>query len=149
MFLQDDIRLTQVLTLNLGLRWDYGTVPVERDGRFFNRDGPFGPFLPSEDVWKEHYNMWSPRFGFAWSLDDKTVVRGGIGMFYIPFNLFSGPVELVRNGLDVPTQANLGREQLEQFNLKYGATCEQALPLVAASSIVSGSAVDPNWGELL
>ena len=144
-FIQDDIRVTQDLTLNLGMRWDYGTVPVERDGRFFNRDGPFGPFLPSEDVWKEHYNMWSPRLGFAWSLDDKTVIRGGAGVFYIPFNLFSGPVELVRNGLDVPTQANLGRQQLEQFGLRYGATREQALPLVAASSIVSGSAVDPNW----
>ena len=145
MFLQDDIRVTQDLTLNLGMRWDYGTVPIERDGRFFNRDGPFGPFLPSEDVWKEHYNMWSPRLGFAWSLNDKTVIRGGTGVFYIPFNLFSGPVELVRNGLDVPTQANLGREQLEQFNLNYGATREQALPLVAASNIVTGSAVDPNW----
>ena len=144
-FLQDDVRVSQDLTLNLGLRWDYGTVPVERDGRFFNRDGPFGPFLPPEDVWKEHYNMWSPRAGFAWSLDDKTVLRGGFGVFYIPFNLFSGPVELVRNGLDVPTQASLDREQLRRFNLSYGATREQALPLVASSDIVTGSAVDPNW----
>ncbi len=144
-FLQDDIRVSQDLTLNVGVRWDYGTVPVERDGRFFNRDGPFGPFLSAEDVWKEHYNMWSPRFGFAWSLDDKTVIRGGTGVFYIPFNLFSGPVELVRNGLDVPTQASLDREQLQRFNVRYGATREQALPLVAASNIVTGSAVDPNW----
>ncbi|MDE0103344.1 MAG: TonB-dependent receptor [Bryobacterales bacterium] len=144
-FLQDDIRISKDLTLNVGLRWDYGTVPVERDGRFFNRDGPFGPFLPAEDVWKEHFNMWSPRFGFAWSLDEKTVVRGGMGVFYIPFNLFSGPVELVRNGLDVPTQASLDREQLQQFDVRYGATREQALPLVAASDIVTGSAVDPNW----
>ncbi|MDE0110312.1 MAG: TonB-dependent receptor [Bryobacterales bacterium] len=144
-FLQDDIRVSPDLTLNMGVRWDYGTVPVERDGRFFNRDGPFGPFLPPEDVWKEHYNMWSPRVGFAWSLDDKTVLRGGFGVFYIPFNLFSGPVELVRNGLDVPTQASLDREQLQRFSLSYGATREQALPLVASSDIVTGTAVDPNW----
>ncbi len=144
-FLQDDFRVSQDLTINLGVRWDYGTVPVERDGRFFNRDGAFGPFLPAEDVWKEHYNMWSPRVGLAWSLDDKTVVRGGFGVFYIPFNLFSGPVELVRNGLDVPTQASLDRDQLQRFNLNYGATREQALPLVASSNIVTGTAVDPNW----
>ncbi len=145
MFVQDDIRVSQRLTVNMGLRWDYGTVPVERDGRFFNRDGPFGPFLPPEDVWKEHFNMFSPRFGFAFSLDDKTVMRGGFGVFYIPFNLFSGPVELVRNDLTTPTQASLDRSQLQQFGVNYGATREQVLPLVAASDIVTGSAVDPNW----
>ena len=41
-FLQDDIRLGAKMVLNVGMRYDYFTVPEERDGRLFNRDDPFG-----------------------------------------------------------------------------------------------------------
>ena len=36
-FIQDDVRLTQRLMLNLGMRWDYYSVFQERDNRIFNR----------------------------------------------------------------------------------------------------------------
>lgn len=51
-FFQDDIRLTNRLMVNLGFRYDYWSVPKEKEGRLFNRDGPFGPLRPSDSMMK-------------------------------------------------------------------------------------------------
>jgi hypothetical protein len=72
-WIQDDWSPTQRLTLNLGLRYDVGyglwaeymAVP---------------PFLPSgRQIQKARFQ---PRPGFAYTLNDKTVIRGGVGKFF-------------------------------------------------------------------
>lgn len=84
-FFQDDLRATQNLTLNLGLRYQYSTVPLG----FFGATDPNiqaagvpGPVQPDK-------KNWAPRFGFAYSPkgsgflgNGNTVVRGGFGMAY-------------------------------------------------------------------
>jgi hypothetical protein len=62
LFVQDDWRFHQKLTLNLGMRWDYD----------------------SEFVTKRNI---SPRVGFAWSATPRTVIRGHYGIFYDQFRL--------------------------------------------------------------
>ncbi len=68
---QDDWRMSEKLTLNLGVRWDADL------GGFANID-----FQPWES--KGDYNQltnFQPRLGFAYKLNDKTVVRGGVGLY--------------------------------------------------------------------
>jgi hypothetical protein len=112
-FLQDDFKVNQNLILNLGLRYDYYTVPDERDGRFFNRAQPFGTggYIPATGIWQADYNNFSPRIGFAYSMDDaKTVIRGGAGIFHNPRTLFGGPVDLIRNSLVEPFRVEFSRQ---------------------------------------
>jgi hypothetical protein len=89
-YVQDNYRMTPKLTLNFGIRNDLVTPWVERSNRlagFVPENGgnlvPVGtaPYLGDSTV-DGRYTNWGPRFGFAYSLDSKTVIRGGVGIFY-------------------------------------------------------------------
>jgi hypothetical protein len=89
-FVQDDWRISQRLTLNLGLRYDVLTWPAEVLDRQANFDLTSGAIvLPGQDGYpsslvKNNWKNFAPRLGFAYQLtgDGKTVVRGGFGIFY-------------------------------------------------------------------
>jgi len=89
-FIQDDWRVTPRLTLNLGLRYDILTWPVEVNDRQANFNVVTGALDVanqngnSRSLIDNNYNNFGPRVGFAYQLtnDGKTVVRGGFGIFY-------------------------------------------------------------------
>ncbi|HYA64767.1 MAG TPA: TonB-dependent receptor, partial [Candidatus Sulfotelmatobacter sp.] len=89
-FAQDDFRVTRRLTLNLGLRYDVLTWPVEVENRQSNFDLVTGAIVvagsngaPRQLIPNDYHNF-GPRLGFAYQLtsDGKTVLRGGYGLFY-------------------------------------------------------------------
>jgi len=84
-YFQDDFRVSPKLTLNLGVRYEYYSVgrEVKDRGRVF--DIKCGGFCPQGAEWYEpDYNNVAPRLGLAWSLNDKTTVRAGFGVFFGP-----------------------------------------------------------------
>ncbi|MBZ2184867.1 MAG: TonB-dependent receptor [Bryobacter sp.] len=97
-YLQDDLRASRNLTLNLGLRYEYYSVWNEVAGRFFNTVGdPFGAWnKPGEKIYQPDRNNFAPRVGFAYDLfgNQRTVIRSGIGLYYAPLpaaHLYSQP----------------------------------------------------------
>src|SRR5438552_7154794 len=85
-YAQDDIRATSRLTLNLGFRYEFQTVPRERYGiesRFLNFTDPtqawsYGPVMRNPSL-----KNFSPRVGFAWDVrgNGKTAIRSGFGLY--------------------------------------------------------------------
>jgi hypothetical protein len=87
-YVQDDIKWKSNLSINAGLRYEFYTVPVEKDGRDKVWRIACGGFCAPGTRWYDpDYNNVAPRIGFAWSpakFNDKTVIRAGWGMFYGP-----------------------------------------------------------------
>ena len=109
-YFQDDLKVTQRLTLNLGLRWDYRAAAYEEKNHFFWLDdkNPVGGLCYADKTLSTNgvapgvgkngstilrycgsnlphsgsKNPFAPRAGFAYRLNDKTVVRGGYGVFW-------------------------------------------------------------------
>jgi len=109
-YVQDDWKVSSKLTLNFGLRYEWSspyterfnrqqysdftgdtgitvnlptpldpsvTVPTDLKGTtLFVNQGGLGRSVPTDR------NNVAPRFGFAWSLDQRTVIRGGAGVYY-------------------------------------------------------------------
>lgn len=89
LFVQDDIRVSRKLTLNLGLRWDaplYYHEAQDRSGVFDLDKGQYQQFGQNgfrRTPWKNDWNNFGPRFGLAYNVMDKTVIRAGFGIFSV------------------------------------------------------------------
>jgi hypothetical protein len=104
-YAQDDWHVSPQLTLNLGLRWEYGSPYYEQHGYVSNFDpstqtvltttpgsagitgvtpvsasGVYGSTLVNPDL-----NDFAPRVGFAYAPSAKTAVRGGFGTSYVHY----------------------------------------------------------------
>ncbi len=107
-YFQDDYHVTSKLTLNLGLRWEFATPRWERDNILSNFDPSTNSMIKARDgglyrrtLVNPDYKNWGPRVGLAYSIDPKTVLRGGYGISYVHFNRVGSADELGINGPQV------------------------------------------------
>jgi hypothetical protein len=86
-YIQDKFQLTRRFILNLGLRYDFETNPVEADNKLYNLINPATDtgFAHVPQAFAHNVTKWNfqPRFGFAWDVfgNQKTAIRGGFGAF--------------------------------------------------------------------
>jgi carboxypeptidase family protein/TonB-dependent receptor-like protein len=98
-FVQDNWKFNRKLTLNIGLRYDVNTPRSERYNRMNGFDTSVVSPITAPGLGTLHggeifmspnnrnnfstdYGAIGPRFGFAYELFNKTVLRGGYGIFY-------------------------------------------------------------------
>ena len=108
-FAQDDWRINNKLTVNLGVRWDYESPFTERynkqvTGFCVTCDNPLQASVPDLTLkgglqytssanrypYKRDWNNFQPRLGFAYMASPTTVFRGGFGIIY--FNTLESPI---------------------------------------------------------
>jgi Carboxypeptidase regulatory-like domain/TonB-dependent Receptor Plug Domain len=141
-YAQDDWQVLPTLTLNVGLRWEYGSPYAELYDRISNFDpvsqtvltttpgavagngitpvsygGTYGKTLVNPD-----YDDFGPRVGFAYSIDSKTVARGGFGISYAHYTR-AGSGDIL--GINAP-QAQFAT--VTQINPTVANHCSTPLP---------------------
>ena len=125
-YLQDDIKVNNRLTLNLGLRYEFYTPIHEANNylsNYIKASSTSGSMkvASSSDRYLVDPNTrdFAPRFGAAFSLDPHTVLRGGFGISYTHWNRVgsnyltqNAPYGIVALRLVYPGQANYRNTQL-------------------------------------
>ena len=154
LFIQDDWRLQQRLSLNLGLRWDYFSPLFEKKGQFFNTGAdPYGAFNPAgAPLYNKDWKNFQPRVGFSWDVygTQQTVLRGGAGVYSIAL-----PAFFIWNGATINPSipASATYTPSAALNISYPLTgalaAANANPSLAASSglapaTVSRSTIEQN-----
>ena len=107
LFFHDDFKVSNRMTLNLGLRWDYETPNHERFNRVvrgldFNAASPIASQVKGFDAkgavlfagvngqpsgaFNSDRNNFQPRVGVAYRISPKWVLRGGYGLYYLGQN---------------------------------------------------------------
>ncbi|MFN2510800.1 MAG: hypothetical protein ABR568_05075 [Pyrinomonadaceae bacterium] len=118
------VGISPTLTVNLGLRYELQTRQRERGDRqsFFDYSPgspTYGMLVPANNGGHREQtfsnldnNNFAPRIGFAWQLNQNTVVRGGFGIFYSGVGYYAitqsgaaNPPHFVRIAFNSPTTA--------------------------------------------
>lgn len=110
-YLQDDWKVSSMLTLNLGVRYEFATPQFEDQNRIANYDPIANKLIQASSggiyqrsLVNPDRNNWGPRVGLAYQLSPKTVIRSGYGVGYVHFNRLGGENLLGYNG---PSIVNL------------------------------------------
>jgi len=164
LFLQDTWRIRRNLTLDYGVRWDYGTYAKEQYGRVADLSlttpnpaagGRLGGYIYEASCgcqFSQNYPYAiGPRLGIAYSLNKKTVIRGGAAIAYDATMFTGGGVinssssPTAQNGFDLfkfaqGVPASLFPTGVQTSNPAAGFT-------VGASNTTLAGLTDPNAGR--
>jgi len=109
-YVQDDWKVSRRMTVNAGVRYEYSTPQYEADDRLVNYDPATNSLVKAKSgsianrsLVNSDRNNFAPRFGVAYSINPKTVIRSAYGISYIHFNRMGGENLLAYNGPTIVT----------------------------------------------
>jgi hypothetical protein len=150
-FVQDDWKVKPNLTINLGLRWTGNTGMSEQENRLgdfdqnlVNTAGPFAGtlgslwFAPQDNrttLQKPVWNIFLPRAGFAWSVRNDTVIRGGAGLFAYNYSMdLYGGEGGAQMGFGATSQGNISDPDSATGDIGWISGTGNTTPLYLSSS---------------
>ncbi|MDQ1473089.1 MAG: hypothetical protein QOJ99_4569 [Bryobacterales bacterium] len=151
-FVQDDWKLTPRITLNLGLRYEFAPPVTEAKNHQANfiaagsgslvyaKDGS----LEDRTLVKVNTKNFAPRVGLAWSLNDKTVVRGGYGIYYLLLQRNGSENQVALNPPYLRQTTLVGTSTAPAFLLQNGFPTGLLDPANINLGLTRIRAVDPN-----
>ncbi len=158
-FVQDKWEASPKLTLDLGVRWEIYPPYVPQFPGGFSNYNPADNSLIVSGIGlnyanlgrKTYYDFFAPRFGAAYRVTDKTVLRAGFGISYTPFpdNNYAYNYPVRANNAYNPTGANttytpavLNTGQVATFQNGFPPA---VLPAVPASGIIANAPVNQSY----
>jgi hypothetical protein len=135
-YAQDEWRIAPKLTLNYGLRYEFATLPQPKQ---FNSVWPQTGYINSPK------NDLMPRIGLAYSLDSKTVLRAGVGMFYSRVAGATLQDLFTDNAATFPSYSLSASQAVQKAAGPVFPNVLPAAPTVAGLAALSFQFAAPNW----
>src|SRR5580704_1522557 len=123
---QDDWRVTQRLTVNLGLRYEFMNTPHELQGKESRLINDYSDlFTPGPIIANNTLHNFSPRVGMAYDLfgNGKTAIRGGAGIYYDLGNIGSALGGTTNGGLPYGALIDVLPNWTSTFLVNIGLPC--------------------------
>ncbi|HEX4156511.1 MAG TPA: TonB-dependent receptor [Acidobacteriaceae bacterium] len=145
-YAQDTFRVNDKLTLNYGLRYEYQAPYTEAQNQMSNYDPTSGDILVagidgnSNSLLQARKNNFSPRFGFDYMVNNKTVVRGGYGINYSPEN--DGREDFLTKNLPFADQTSISNNNY--FGPPFAYQDDAGVPRNTTITIPSSGRIDPS-----
>ncbi len=149
LYLNDDWKATQRLTVNLGLRYEFETKQIVKNNVYSRVDLATGELLVAGrnasrnlNVYNDYLNL-SPRLGLAYSLNPKTVVRAGAGVFHMNVWIHNGEMVRYPGWTTSVSFVSLGLGRAQPFRFTEGFPVDRVpstadpLALAAAATVQS------------
>jgi hypothetical protein len=150
-YIQDDIKFTQKLTVNVGLRWDIMLPftetgnqivyfdPTKTNAAAGNLPGAVSKFgncalcsgVTRADI---HFKNFGPRLGFAYAVNDKTVVQAGYSLSYLNGGAYEYGTSKVAVSYGNLLQGQFSRVSTNSTTPAYGSWDANPLPSPAATA---------------
>jgi hypothetical protein len=144
-YIEDDIKLTPKLTVNLGLRWDIQVPFTENNNKvvFFNPTTPnpgasnllgaatqlgTGTGLAGYDRASTHFGHIGPRFGLSYELNPKTVVQGGFSLAFLDGGAYEYGTHKVAVSYGNLLVGSYSRNTTGSVNSSYGSWDNNPMP---------------------
>jgi len=158
-YLQDDFKVSNKLTLNMGLRYEMTTPAYDANNRLANFDPAqnriveaTGGSISNRTLQRQTWNNFAPRLGAAYQLDSKTVLRGGYGFGWNYWNRMASAEYLNTNApyvvrfsaLNSPAQLN-NRCTANNFSNCFRSR-EQGYPVNPPSNVILHMDRNTPWG---
>jgi hypothetical protein len=166
-YVQDDWKVTPKLTVNVGLRYEYASPYSDATNRLTNFDptsagaqtGSISSFIPASDSNKYGFspdkNNFAPRFGFAYSPDGKTSVRGGFGISFAHYDRagsgnvlgINPPFALFTNASQTAPSAGGSAATFVRFDSGFPSSTLTFNPVTANPSYIDGTKYRDSYVE--
>lgn len=168
MYFQDDWKVNQKLTLNLGVRYEFSLPPLEADDKWSdfdpNRPNPGADGFPGALIFagtgegrtgrRTLIPAWwggiGPRFGFAYQLNEKTVIRGGAARTFGVLKAVGGSTHFL-GAIQIYDQGTLDNGVTPFFYLDNGfidpATGRNIVPQPPSTNPAFANGGNPSWWQ--
>lgn len=168
MYFQDDWKVNNKLTLNLGMRYEFSLPPREADDKWSD----FDPNLPNpgadgfpgalifagegtgrtgkRTLIPSWYGGWSPRFSFAYQMNEKTVIRGGAARSFGVLKAVGGSTHFL-GAIQIFNQQTLDNGVTPFFYLDNGfinpTTNKNIVPQPPSTDPAFANGGSPSWWQ--